>query len=361
MTKLGIDRSQAVRPGEELDVGRLEPILRAQIPGLGTPVAVEQFPRGHSNLTYLVRAGERELVLRRPPFGAKAIRSGHDMSREYRLLSRLHAVYAKAPRALFFCDEASSPFGAPFYVMERVQGVILRSGRTEGIASPELRAISEAFVDTLAELHALDYAAAGLGDFGHPQGYVARQVQGWTERYRKVQTEEVAELESVGAWMAANIPRESRAALIHNDYKYDNLVLDPAQLSRVVAVLDWEMATLGDPLADLGTSLGYWVDPDDAEEIRSLPLGSLTLPGNLTRAEVVRRYEEKSGRDAGDMLFYYASALYKVAVIAQQIYYRYRKGFTQDERFAAFGLAVEILARQAARALEHGRISELGP
>jgi aminoglycoside phosphotransferase (APT) family kinase protein len=356
------DVAQPVRTGEELDLPRLEPYLRQRLPPWDGPLTVAQFPGGHSNLTYLLQLGGKQVVLRRPPFGSK-VKTAHDMGREHRILSRLPDVYDKAPRAFLYCEDLAV-IGAPFYLMHRVEGVVLRGPRPKGIVLDEatMRRISESTVDGLAELHAVDYAAAGLGDLGHPQGYVARQVKGWSERYVKSRTDDIPEMEIVARWLADHQPeREPAGTLIHNDFKYDNLVLDPEDLPRIRAVLDWEMATLGDPLMDLGTTLGYWMDPDDAEPMRLLPFGPASLPGNLKRLEVVERYARKTGRDVSDVLFYYAYATFKVAVIAQQIYFRYKQGLTQDERFAAMISGVQILAAQAARATELGRIDRLGP
>jgi aminoglycoside phosphotransferase (APT) family kinase protein len=224
-----------------------------------------------------------------------------------------------------------------------------------------MRRISTALVDTLAELHAVDPAAAGLADLGHPAGYVARQVAGWTDRYLKAKTDEVPEVEAAAAWLAAHLPPErGTATLIHNDYKYDNVVLDAADLARVVAVLDWEMATIGDPLMDLGTTLGYWIDADDPPEHQALPFGPTMLPGNLTRVEVVARYAERTGRAVDEVLFYYVFALLKIAVIAQQIYRRFQDGHSRDPRFAGMIVGVRILGATAARALDRGRIDRLG-
>ncbi len=357
-----LDSPGAVRPGEELPTDRLAAWLAERDPALAGPWAVEQFPGGHSNLTYLLSAGERELVLRRPPVGS-AVKTAHDMGREYRILSRLPAVYPKAPRALFSCDDPAV-IGAPFYLMERVSGIVLRQPRLPpGLALPPaaMRRLSEAVVDGLAELHAVDPAAAGLSDLGRPEGYVARQVAGWRERWVKSRTDEVPAMDAVAAWLGDHLPPESAApaALIHNDFKYDNLVL-AADLSAIRAVLDWEMATLGDPRMDLGTSLGYWMDPDDDPALRSLPAGPTTAPGNLTRREVAQRYAEATGRDLGDLVFFYAFGLFKIAVIAQQIYARYQRGLTADPRFAALLGAVRVLGKTAARALELGRIDRLG-
>jgi len=356
-----LDSTRPVRPGEEIDAAALALWLKSRLPGVEGPIAVEQFPGGHSNLTYLLRGGDRELVLRRPPFGSK-VKTAHDMGREFKVLSRLYAVYPKAPRALLHCDDPEI-IGAPFYIMERVRGIVLRHQRPPaGIELPpeRMRAISEAAVDGLAELHGLDYQAAGLEDLGHPEGYVARQVAGWTQRWQGSRTDDVPDLDRAASWLAAHQPAESGAALIHNDYKYDNLVLHPAELERIVAVLDWEMATVGDPLMDLGTSLAFWVDPDDAPEQRLMPAGPTTLPGNLSRAEVVERYAARSGRDVSHVLFYYVYGLFKIAVIVQQIYYRYKAGLTHDERFAAMIDTVRILGRTAARAIEKKQIDRLG-
>lgn len=359
-----VDRPTPVRAGEELDLARLAAHLAAHLPGAAADLAaatlaIEQFPSGFSNLTYLVRLGDRRLVLRRPPFGAR-IATAHDMAREHRILSALAPVYPKAPRPLLFCGDAEV-LGAPFYLMERVEGVILRSSVARGPAPPaeRLAAAAGALVETLAELHAVDWRAAGLGDLGRPEGYVERQVEGWTGRYRRAATHEIAEMDRVAAWLAAHLPAESGAALIHNDLKHDNLVLAPGDWGRVLAVLDWEMATVGDPLLDLGTTLGYWVDPGDPPEMVALGLGPTALPGNPDRAGVVERYARASGRDVGDAVFLYAYGLFKLAVIAQQIYARFRAGHTQDPRFAALHLSVAACARTAAQAIALGRIDRL--
>ncbi len=347
-----LDRAGPVR--ETLDPARLEAFLRAELPEIDGPFEVAQFLQGYSNLTYLVRAGERELVLRRPPVGSR-VASAHDMGREYRVLSGLSRVWELAPRPLAWCPDPSV-LGAPFYVMERVRGVILRARPPAGLAlGPETaRGLSEALADRLADLHRLDYQAAGLGDLGRPEGYVERQVRGWAERYQRSATDPIPELEEVARWLAAHRPPESGAALIHNDFKYDNLVLDPGDLTRVRAVLDWEMATVGDPLMDLGSSLGYWVEAGDPEPLRRFRFGPTDLPGSLGRRELVARYQERTGREVGRLAFYYAFGLFKLAVIAQQIYYRHVQGLTRDERFGALIHAIRVLARQAAEVAGSG-------
>ncbi|HYH81531.1 MAG TPA: phosphotransferase family protein [Longimicrobium sp.] len=350
-----IDRPADVRPGEELDAAALAAYLREQLPELGDgEVDVRQFPRGFSNLTYLVSVGGREMVLRRPPFGAQ-VRGGHDVVREHRILAALHPVWPRVPRPLA-CSAGESVLGAPFYLMERVQGVVLRDRAPAGVALDEaaMRGVCLAAVDTLAELHAVDWHAAGLEGLGRPEGYVARQVHGWTARWRASRTDDVPEMDAAAAWLAANLPPEAEPAVIHNDYKYDNLVLDPADLTRVRAVLDWEMATLGDPLMDLGTTLAYWAGPNDPAELKQF--GVTHLPGNLDRRGVVARYAEKTGRDVGGILFHYVYGLFKVGVIAQQIYARFQAGKTRDPRFAGLIHAVRASGRTAAAAVERGDV-----
>jgi len=351
--------------GEELDPEPLARYLVGNLPGPterwtgDEDLEVLQFPSGFSNLTYLIRFGGRDLVLRRPPFGSR-VKSAHDMEREYRILLRLGPVFPKVPEPLLFCED-EEVLGAPFYVMEWVRGEILRP-RMDAVEAPDphrMAAIAKTFLETLVELHAVDFEAAGLGDLGRPEGYVERQVEGWIGRYRKARTEEIPEMEAAAGWLAANRPAESGAGLIHNDFKYDNLVLDPQTGVEVVAVLDWEMATVGDPLMDLGTSLGYWVDPDDPPELRALQLSPTTIDGNPNRSEIAARYAEVSGRDVGDLVFYYVYGLFKIAVIVQQIYYRYRKGHTGDPRFEHLDQGVLGCARTAVQAIAKGRIDRL--
>lgn len=355
-----IDRPKEVRQGEGLEVDKLDEYLREHLPGLEGEISIQQFPAGHSNLTYSLKIGSRELVLRRPPFGAK-IKTAHDMGREYRILSHLVEVYPHVPRPLLYCED-ENVLGAPFYVMERLRGVVLRATQPEGLdLSPELmRNLSENFVDNLVEIHAVDYEAIGLGDFGRPAGYVQRQIEGWTKRYQNARTDDVPDVERVAGWLTDNMPVEVGAALIHNDYKYDNLVLDPNDLANIIGVLDWEMATVGDPLMDLGSTLGYWVDPDDMPEMKTISFGLTTLPGNLTRGEIVERYAQRSGYDITNILFYYVYGLFKLIVIVQQIYARYAAGLTKDERFAMFIHVVRLLGAAAMLAIKKGRIYNLG-
>ncbi len=350
-----LDKSAEVRSGEELDVVRLTEYLRAQGEAVDGSVEVRQFPRGYSNLTYLLKYGQQEYVLRRPPHGAN-IKSAHDMGREYRVLSTLKPVYSRVPRAVSYCDNPSV-LGAPFYLMERVQGVILRDRLPRGVilSEAQLKATSEAAIDNLAALHALDVEATGLIDLGKPEGYVGRQVAGWIKRYDRAQTETIEAMDQAADWMMSNQPGDSPPAFIHNDYKYDNLVLDPDNLAEIVAVLDWEMATVGDPLMDLGTTLAYWTEADDEEVMRLF--GITWQPGNLSRAELAHRYAQQTNQRVEDFLFYYVFGCFKVAVIAQQIYARYQQGLTKDPRFAVLIQAVRACAKQARRAIQRGSIS----
>jgi aminoglycoside phosphotransferase (APT) family kinase protein len=350
-----LDPTAPVRAGEELPAA-LEDYLRRHLPGAGGSFCVEQFAEGHSNLTYLVRIGDAEWVLRRPPFGNQ-VKTAHDMGREYRVLSKLSAIYEPAPRPVLYCDDAAI-LGAPFYVMERRRGIVLRQKLPPGmvIEPATARRLSTALIDNLALLHGLDYRTAGLGDLGKPEGYVERQVRGWTERYARARTDDLPAVDRVAAWLAARMPPESGAGLVHNDYKYDNLVLDPEDLTRIVAVLDWEMATVGDPLMDLGTTLGYWVEAKDPPALQQAAFGPSALPGNLTREELAARYAERSGFDISNIVYFYAFGLFKIAVIVQQIYARYVRGHTGDPRFAHLNDMVGILIEQANRAIAHGQV-----
>ena len=344
-----LDAPASPRPGEELEVAALTPVLAEALPGLTPPLRVGQFPAGHSNLTYLLTdASGREYVLRRPPLG-ELVKSAHDMGREYRVLSALHPVYAPAPRPILFVADPGV-IGAPFYVMERVRGVVLRKELPSGVPHDPtfLSRLADSFVDEMARIHAVDFAACGLGDLGRPEGYVARQVNGWIRRYEDARTEEIPEIDVVADWLVVEMPTESGVTLIHNDFKYDNLVLDAADPARVLAVLDWEMATLGDPLMDLGVTLGYWVEAGDPEELREFRFGPTHLPGSPTRRELAQRYGERTGRDVSGIAYHYCYGLFRNAVVLQQLYARALRGFTRDERLAALLDPIRAVARLAA-------------
>jgi len=349
-----VSAPRAPRAGEELDPAALGAWLDGQLGG-HAPIEVLQYPGGHSNLTYLVTRAGAQYVLRRPPFGSK-VKSAHGMGREHTVLSALAPVYDKAPRPIALCTD-DAVLGCTFYLMERKDGVILRKELPAGLAldAATARRLCELLVEAQVELHAVDFAAAGLGGLGKPAGYVRRQVEGWTERYQGSRTDELPVVLEVAAWLAAHQPADGAPALIHNDWKFDNLIFD-ASLTRVVGALDWEMATVGDPLMDLGTSLGYWVEAGDPQPMHMLRFGLTHLPGMLTRAEVLARYVERSGRIVDDPVFYYAYGLFKTAVVAQQIYFRYATGLTKDPRFAIFIHGVRALSDQARAAIDRGTL-----
>lgn len=348
--------TQTIRPGEELDDSRLGEYLRKYTGSGGDLSEIRQFPAGSSNLTYLIKFGGREYVLRRPPFG-NTVKTAHDVGREFNVLSKLSTVYPAAPNPLVFCAD-ESVIGSEFYLMERRNGLIIRGRSPVALElSPEMRRhVCRSFIGNLAKLHSIDYEGAGLGDLGRPEGYVRRQVEGWTSRYIAAKTKEWPELESAIEWLNENIPAESGAALIHNDYKFDNIMLNPNDLTEIVAVLDWEMVTVGDPLMDLGTTLGYWMSRDAGDEMLNMPFNPRVLMENISRNDLAKMYEEASGRDCSNILFYYVFGTFKIAVIAQQIYARYAKGFTKDRRFANFDRFVGSLGSVALQAIGHGEL-----
>lgn len=357
--KKWIDQPKEVRSGEELDEGKLYDFLNNEIDGLSGELSCKQFPGGYSNLTYAISVGDREFVLRRPPKGA-TIKSGHDMGREFRILSALSSNYSKVPTPLAYTEDESI-IGYPFYIMEKVTGVILRFGMPEEMNPDEtlMGSISDSWLDTLIELHQVDYQSIGLGELGRPEGYVQRQIEGWGKRYFKAKTDEVPKLEKALKWLSENQQNSGQSSLIHNDFKYDNLVLDPNDWTQVLAVLDWEMATLGDPLMDVGTSIGYWVNPDDPEFMRQMRLSPTHLPGNPTRGEILHQYSLKSGLEIANPVFLYVYGLFKIAVIVQQIYARYKLGLTKDPRFSTLGEGVKAIGEIADRAIEKGKVDEL--
>ncbi|MDF0731625.1 phosphotransferase family protein [Pseudomonas entomophila] len=331
------DQSTQVRPGEELDAAVIDPYLKAHIPGLdGTPT-ISQFPGGASNLTYLVAYPNREFVLRRPPFGHKA-KSAHDMGREFRILNQLNDGFPYCPKAYAHCtDEAL--IGGEFYVMERVKGVILRSDIPPalGLDATRTEALCKSFIERLVELHQVDYNACGLADLGKPEGYVQRQIEGWTSRYEKALTPDAPRWEKVTAWLREKMPADHpRPGIVHNDYRFDNVILDADNPMRIIGVLDWEMATLGDPLMDLGNSLAYWIEADDPAPVQLMRRQPSNAPGMLTRRQFVDYYAQRAGISLDNFDFYYAYGLFRLAGIVQQIYYRFHHGQTQDKRFAQF-------------------------
>ena len=346
------------RAGEELDPAALAGwFAELGFPADG-PLEVTQFPAGHSNLTYRVRSGSRSLVVRRPPVGAQ-VKSGHDMAREYRMLSALWGHFP-VPRPLGL-DEGKH-FAVPHFAMEEVQGQVLRKRPPPGVTAQVWARVSGLTVETLASLHAIDPEAVGLGALHRGEGYARRQVEGWARRWELARTgpDEVEPVAKLMRHLLDHIPADAGAVVVHNDLKYDNLVFDDG-LERVVAVLDWEMATVGCPWMDLGTSLGYWVEASDPPVMKMLAMGPTWADGNLDRAGVVAHYEAATGRKVPSAVFYFAFGLFKIAVVAQQIFKRFVEGRTSDPRFAALDKAVVALAELALLALERDRLGGFGP
>jgi aminoglycoside phosphotransferase (APT) family kinase protein len=353
-----VDRAKAVRAGEEFDLEKVAAYLRNIDPTLeGTP-ELTQFPGGASNLTYLLAyPSGRELVLRRPPFGHRA-KSAHDMLREARVMKALKPVYPYVPNVIAVCDDPSV-IDADFFVMERIRGIIPRTNLPKGMTlSPEdTRVLCRNVLDRMIELHQADYVAAGLSNLGKGEGYVARQITGWSDRYRKARTENVGDFEPVMAWLAAKMPPgEVAITIVHNDFRFDNVVLDERDPMRVIGVLDWEMATLGDPLMDLGNSLAYWVEPGD-EQFRQLTRRQPThLPGMFTRAEVVEYYGQQTGMRVDNFDFYEVYGLFRLAVIIQQIYYRFHHGQTKNPEFGTYYALTQWLEQDCLARIERSKL-----
>jgi len=351
------DLPKKVRNGEELDLVKLKKYLLKINFDLND---VNQFPSGYSNLTYLLTSGSKEYILRKPPFGAESLKGGHDMLREFTVLKNLKSQFDLVPKVYHFCGDKSI-IGSTFYLMERVKGNIIRPNLSEENSPGKkiIREISKQMINTLSTLHNVDIKAANLTDLGKINGYNQRQVDGWIKRYYHSKTSTIDNMEFVAKWLKNNIPMESKASIIHNDFKYDNIVLDKENFSRINAILDWEMATIGDPLMDLGTSLGYWVDNDDLPELKLFQLSATTLQGNPTREEFLHEYMLKSNTKIDNPIFYYVFGLFKIAVIAQQIFFRYKKGYTKDKRFKLLELAVISLSVMAKQSIEKNRLSNL--
>ncbi len=336
-----------MRADERIDASRVAAFLRGKLPGSDRPLTIKQFGGGAANLTYLLNYGSHEYVLRRPPLG-KVAKSAHDMSREYRVLSVLHQAFPYAPRAYLYSDD-ETVVGAPFFIMERRHGVVVRRTMPAPFADmPDApRQMSEALVDALVAFHAVDYEALGLGELGRPIGFVERQIEGWYRRWHAAKSEDLVDMEHLYTWLKANQPTNESQSLLHNDYKLDNAMLADDDPGRLIAIFDWDMCTLGDPLCDLGTLLTYWTQPTDPLYMQQVAMMPTASPGFMTRAELVKRYAQKSGRDVSQINFYHTLGLYRLVVIMAQIHIRYVRGQTQDKRFARFGEMIPLFARAA--------------
>jgi aminoglycoside phosphotransferase (APT) family kinase protein len=331
----------AVRDEDRFDVAKMHTWLRPFINEDQLP-EVMQFRSGASNLTYLLSYSERDLVLRKPPVGTKAA-SAHDMKREYLIQSRLQSVYPLVPKMIALCDDQSI-MGSDFYVMERVEGEIFRRDIPAGITAADISVMADSLINGLVQLHAVDSSI--LKELNKGAGYVQRQVEGWSKRYRNALTDDVPAAEKLMAWLAANQPDDVDSCIIHGDWRIDNVVFDLAN-ARIAGVLDWELATVGDPLMDLGSALAYWVDRDDERAFASLRRQPSHLPGMPTREEFLQRYLQLSGRKCADFTFYEVFGLFRLAVIIQQIWARFRAGQTTNPAFAGFGDAVNTLITRA--------------
>ena len=344
----------AVRSGEQLDLARLEPWLRAHLPGTRGSLTVRQFGGGHANLTYLVRFGDTEYVLRRPPLGPIAP-TAHDMGREHRVLARLGDAFPLAPRSYALCTDPAI-LGVDFHVMERRRGMVIHEELPARWARrPELnRRVGEMIVDVLADLHRVDPATVGLDDLGRPDGFARRQLDGWGRRWHAARDREVADVDRMVRWIEAAVPAPQVAALLHNDYKLDNLLVDADDPAIPVAVLDWDMTTRGDPLMDLGYLLNFWNEAGDDPRWHQVSRMPTHHDGFPTRAEVIERYAHRTGLDLEQVAWYHVFGVFKLVVIVQQIYIRFLREQTQDHRFAPYGERVRDLARKGVALMRAG-------
>jgi len=337
-----------VRPEEALDQNNLEKFLYGKLEGSKQSLIIRQFPEGKANLTYELKYGNYEYVLRRPPLGTVAPGS-HDMKREYTVLSVLQKAFHLAPKAYLYEDDPTI-IGAPFFIMERRNGVVVRTRMPKEFSKIDDagKQISEALVDALADLHKVNYSELGLEEFGKPEGFIERQINGWYTRWTKAKYQDSIEIESIYNWLKSNMPKTKNISLVHNDYKLDNAMYSFNKPNKLEAIFDWDMCTLGDPLSDLGSLLCYWTDPDDPPffgEFSIIPKDKSLL----TRKELIHRYAKKSGYDTSDIIFYHVLGLFRLIGIISQIYLRYIRGQTSDKRFANFGEAIPLIAKFAQR------------
>ncbi len=347
-----LDEASAVREGESLNIDKVDRYLKSVLPDIEGELSVKQFSGGASNLTYLLQYLNRDLILRRPPFGHIA-KSAHDMVRESNIMQALRPVYPYVPQVLAQCDD-SDIMDCNFYIMERLVGIIPRQELPKELilSEEDTRRLCLNVIDKLVELHQVDYKQAGLEGLGKGGGYVQRQIEGWSDRYTKAMTDDSTSFEKVIAWLKANMPDDVKTCVIHNDYRFDNVVLNPDNPFEIIGVLDWEMATLGDPLMDLGNTLAYWVEADDDPQFQLMRRQPTHLKGMLTRKEVVEYYLGKSGLSLQNFDFYEVYGLFRLAAIIQQLYYRFYHGQTKDKRFAGFVHAGKYLEQRCLKLIE---------
>ena len=346
-----------VRKGDELDIGAVDAALKKNVSGLSGSPKVKQYPSGASNLTYALDYPDRSLVLRRPPTGTRP-KSGHDMHREYRIMTELAPAFPAVPKTLYYTDDESI-IGAEFYVMDRTEGHLIHNDipKEWGWGETETRALCEEFLTKLVDLHSVDYKAIGLGDFGKPEGYVSRQILGWNRRYEKAWTDDVQKFDDVRDWLEANMPETERgAAVVHGDFRIDNCILNKDDPTKIEAILDWEISALGDPMMDLGNTLAYWIQADDPEFMHMMVRQPSRAPGMMSRQEILDFYAEKSGVDVSGFQFYYVYGIFRLAVIIQQIYYRFYHGQTDNARFKDYGQMVNALGELARQKIKTGKL-----
>ena len=347
-----LDQAGNIREGEELDLANIDAYMKSIVPSLDGEVQVTQFPGGASNLTYQISYGEKSFILRRPPFG-KIAKGAHDMLREANIMKALNPVYPYVPDIIDICED-ESVLGCNFYVMEKLTGIIPRQNMPKELqlSEPDTRAMCMSVIDKFIELHKVSVKGTELEKLGKGIGYVERQIMGWSDRYVKSMTDDATDFASVMDWLKSNMPADVAQVLIHNDFRLDNVVLDVDDTSNVIGVLDWEMATIGDPLMDLGNSLAYWIQADDEPQFQMMRRQPTHLKGMLTRQEVIDYYLEKTGYQVDSFVFYEVYGLFRLAVIMQQIYYRYFHGQTKDKRFAGFVHASRYLEARCLKLIE---------
>jgi len=356
-----VSRTRPVREGEELDWPSLDAYLQATIPGLGGEPEISQYPAGNSNLTYCLRYPNADLVVRRPPFGS-TVKSAHSMSREFRVMKALKPVFSAVPEVLAYSNDETI-IGSEFYVMRRVEGQVAGDKALParwGFSRHETRRFCISFWSKLIELHQVDYIAAGLEDFGRPLGYAFRQVQGWNKRMQAAATADGETYEDVQDWLIDKLPQsEPPPTVLHGDYRLDNVILDKDDPFTIVALLDWEICALGNPLMDLGNALAYWVEADDPAYLQALMLQPSAVPGMLSRGEILQLYVEKTSLDASDFTYYITYGIFRNAVILQQIYYRYFHKMTGDKRFENFGVLVQALGNHCRKLIKRSNSPEI--
>ena len=338
-----------IRQDEQIDLHKLKNYLNELLKIDIDKINILQFSGGHANLTYLISFNNKEFVLRRPPLGPVAP-SSHDMAREHMVQHSLNKLFPLAPKSIHLCED-DKIIGSKFHLIERKKGIVIRKEMRSELdgSRNKIRLLSFKMIDILAELHKLDPSQVGLGDFGRPDGFVLRQLNGWDDRWKKASEEKIKanRFNKLVTYLRSNIPKPQGATILHNDFKLDNIMWDVDNPLLPVAVFDWDMCTRGDPLMDIGHLLNYWIDEDDDYEanlITSMPVKNILYP---KKNEIIDHYALKTGFSIKDVDWYYAFGAFKLAVIIQQIYVRFLKGQTQDERFANFGNRIEALINRA--------------